>query len=335
MKADRALILTLITILLVLSFVLVRPYLQFLLAALVLAFVLRPLQARLVGRIGRTPAAVSLLLLSVFALVVPFFVVVAFVAGDIMRIIGAVEDGTLEFATIEEPIEEALGIDLDLASAITSALEGVGTADGVMAAFGTLTHLLIGIGLLLFLLFFFVRDSDRLVAWIRDISPMPEPVTDDLLERLSAITKAVLAGHVLVAIIQGSIAGVGLLVTGVPNAVFWTFVMILLALIPLIGSFAVWAPASVYLYWTGEPIAAVALFVYGAVVVGVSDEFLRPIIVDRYASVSPSVIIVGVIGGISVFGFMGLFVGPIVVAALKETIEVYDDHYGRQTQHSA
>jgi len=139
----------------------------------------------------------------------------------------------------------------------------------------------------------------------------------------------VLIGHVLVAVIQGVIAGVGLTLVGIPNAVFWTFVMVLLALIPLIGTFAVWAPASAYLAWTGNTTPAVALFVYGVFVVGISDEYLRPVLVNRYAKLGPSVIIVGVLGGLTVFGFMGIFVGPIIVGSLKAAIEVYDDHYGR------
>jgi len=329
MDADKGLLLGIIALLLILTVILVSPYIQFVLAAIVLAFVLSPLQNRLSPRIGETLSSVVLLVFSIVALLTPFFIIIGFIASDVMAFAGQVEEGELEFATLESLIADYIGMDVDIGSAVQSGGEGIGQwlFGGAVTAVETTVHLLIGVGLLLFLLFFLVRDGDRLVTWMKEKSPLPQPVADDLTERTGDITRAVLVGHVLVAIIQGVIAGAGLVVTGVPNPVFWTFVMILLALIPLIGTFAVWAPASAYLFLMGQPIAAVGLFIYGAVVVGISDEYLRPVIVDRYAEISPSVIIVGVIGGLSVFGFMGLFLGPIIVGALKESVEVYDKHY--------
>lgn len=332
MNLDRALLLGAVGLLLVLSVLLVLPYLQFLLAAVVLAFVLEPLQDRLAARIGETASATVLVAASVLAFVLPFLALVAFLASDLMRLADELDRGDVSFATVEEPIREYTGREVDVAGLLRSSLQEVGSFDGVVSAFGTFTHLVIGLGLLVFLLFFFVRDGPRFVEWLHEVSPLPADVLEDLTERLNAITKAVLVGHVLVAVVQGVLAGIGLLVTGVPNAFFWTFVMIVLSLIPVIGSFVVWAPASLYLFATGEVVAAVGLFVYGNVVVGLSDEYLRPVLVDRYASLNPSVILLGVVGGISVFGFMGLFVGPIVVGALKETIEVYDDHYGERRE---
>lgn len=331
MRLDKGFLIVIVGLLLWLSMILVLPYIQFVLGAVVLAFVLRPVQVRLQSRIGETMAAAVLVLLSFVAIVLPFFAVAAFVAGDAIRFIRSIEERELEFSSIEQWIAERTGREVDIAGTLQSSVGGANESlfGGAVTLFETLTHLLIGIGLLLFLLLFLIRDGDRFVRWLRQVTPMPPMVIDDLLASTRDITRAVLAGHVLVAIIQGVIAGLGLLATGIPNAVFWTFVMIVLALIPIIGTFVVWAPASAYLFANGNTVAAVALFVYGTIVVGISDEYLRPVIVDRYAKVSPSIIIIGVIGGISAFGFMGLFVGPIIVGILKVTIEVYDEHYGR------
>lgn len=331
MRLDKGFLIAIVGLLLWLSMILVLPYIQFVLGAVVLAFVLRPVQVRLQSRIGETMAAAVLVLLSFVAIVLPFFAVAAFVAGDAIRFVRSIEERELEFSSIEQWIAERTGREVDIAGTLQSSVGGANESlfGGAVTLFETLTHLLIGIGLLLFLLLFLIRDGDRFVRWLRQVTPMPPMVIDDLLASTRDITRAVLAGHVLVAIIQGVIAGLGLLAVGIPNAVFWTFVMIVLALIPIIGTFVVWAPASAYLFANGNTVAAVALFVYGTIVVGISDEYLRPVIVDRYAKVSPSVIIIGVIGGISAFGFMGLFVGPIIVGILKVTIEVYDEHYGR------
>jgi predicted PurR-regulated permease PerM len=332
MDTDEGLLLTFIAALLVVSALMVLPYVQFVLGAIILAFVLQPLQERLAPRVGPSRSAGGLVVVSVVALVLPFLLATAFVASDVRRFVEGLEERNLDFSTVEEPLARHTGLEVDIGEAVRSSLSEVGSFDSVLSVFGTLTHLLVGLGLLLFLLFFFVRDGHRFVAWIRRMSPLPATATDDLISRIGSTTNAVLAGHVLVAIVQGVLAGVGLAVTGVPNYVFWTFVMVILGLIPIIGTFTIWAPACVYLFATGRTVAAVALFVYGSVVVGLSDDYLRPIVVDRYAAVSPSAIIIGVLGGLSVFGFMGLFVGPIIIAALRESIEVYNDHYGYPTR---
>ncbi len=330
MKLDKGLLLGFVGLLLVLSAMIVLPYIQFVFGAIVLAFILRPLQRRLEPRIGGTYAALGLVIGSVFTIILPFVLVFVFIASAVLGYVRGLQERELDFETLEDPIASYTGQEVDLESFVRSAGEVVGESafSGAVTTVETTVHLLIGFGLLLFLLFFFVRDADRFVAWFRDVSPLRTSVTNDLLERITNITRAVLIGHVLVAVIQGVIAGVGLVVVGIPDAAVWTFIMVLLALIPLIGTFAVWAPASVYLVSTGSTISGAALFVYGVFVVGVSDEYLRPVLVNRYATIGSSVILVGVLGGLSVFGFMGLFVGPIIVGSLKATIEVYDDHYG-------
>jgi len=138
---------------------------------------------------------------------------------------------------------------------------------------------------------------------------------------------AVIAGHVFVAAIQGGVAGIGLFVTGIPNALFWTVVMMVLALLPVVGAPLVWGPAALYLLGQGDTAAAVGLAVYGTFVVGITDDYLRPVVVDRRANLNPAVILFGIVGGVYVMGAMGIFFGPVVLGALKATIDVFDERY--------
>ncbi|MEM4781693.1 MAG: AI-2E family transporter, partial [Halalkalicoccus sp.] len=237
----------------------------------------------------------------------------------------------VELGRVEELIAQYTGQQVDIAGQAASYAENAaqiaaGSAAGGLSA---ATDVLVGLAIAVFVLFFLLKDGDSLIAWLRTIVPLPEDVQSELTERLRDITWAVLLGHVLVAFVQGAVAGIGLFVTGIPNAAFWTFMMIILALLPVIGAFIVWGPAAIYLVATGDPLFGVGLFVYGAIVVSVTDEFLRPVIVDRYASINPSVILVGVVGGLYLVGFMGLFVGPVIVGALKAVLEVFDEYYDR------
>ncbi|XVH32005.1 AI-2E family transporter [Haloferacaceae archaeon DSL9] len=332
MNVRKGVLLLLIGALAFLSFLLVRPYIQYVLASMLLAYVLAPAQQRLEPKLGATWAAAALVFGATVALLIPFILLLGVVAGEAARIGGSLSTSVVgeQLTLVETQLNERLGRNIDLVSELSSRLEGfaqtiAGSAPDFVAA---VTHVLIGLGLAVFLLYYLLRDGDRLVAWLRSVTPLPEQVQETLIDRLDDITRAVLIGHVLVAIVQGVIAGIGLLIVGVSNVLFWTAVMILLALLPFIGTFLVWGPIAVYLLATGSTLSAAFLFVYGTIVVGVSDEYLRPVLVDRYAEVSPAIIVVGVIGGLSVFGVMGLFVGPIVVGALKVALEVFDRHYG-------
>lgn len=328
MNTSKGFLLFLVALLVVLSAMLVRPFLQYVLMALLLGYVLHPLQTRLEPRVGASISATVLMIGATVAVVLPFVIMIALIASDAMQLAQRLGQDDLPIDQIESTIAQRTGMDVTIAETARASVERVANAllGSAPDLFGAIVHVLVGVGLAAFLLFFLLRDGDRLIAWLRDVTPLPADVQDDLYAELDHLTWAVLVGHVLVAIVQGVLAGLGLIATGVPNAVFWTFVMVVLSLIPVIGSFLVWAPAAMWLAATGSTAAAAALFVWGTVVVGASDNFLRPLIAGRVA-VNPSIIIVGVIGGMYVFGFMGLFVGPIIIGALKIVVELFDEHY--------
>ncbi len=314
-----------------LSLLLVLPFVQYVLAAVLIAYVLHPLQERLEPRTSPTVAALALVLLATAGFVIPFVLMLGVVVDSATQIVESLDAESVQLAELERLLEESTGMRVDLASELTSSGQEVGLVvlQQSPSAFTTITHTLIGLGLAIFLVYYLLKDGRAFVDWIRETTPLPADVQDDFYRELDAVMWAVLVGHVLIAIVQGVIAGLGLIATGVPNGVFWTFVMIVLALIPLVGAFLVWGPAVVYLALIGEPFLAAALFVYSAIVVSISDDYLRPIVVDRYAELSPAIIILGVLGGAYAFGIMGLFFGPVILGAFAATLTVLDEHYHR------
>lgn len=331
MNLSKGYLLVLVGLFAVLSWLLVVPFLQYVLLGILIAYILYPLQTRLESHTSPTIAALTLVIVAIAGFLIPFIVVVGVVAEDAVALVENVDPEAIEISEIELVIEDHTGQEIDVLAIVTEAAQELGSAflSQWTQWLGAVTRLLIGLGLSLFLIYYLLKDGGSLRKWIREITPLPGAVQDDLFEELDDVTRAVLVGHVLIAIIEGSIAGIGLFVTGIPNAAFWTFVMIILSLIPLIGAFLVWGPAVVYLFLTGEPVLAVGLFVYSAIVVGIADDYLRPIVVDRYAELNPAVIILGVLGGVYAFGIMGLFFGPVILGAFKATITVVDDHYHR------
>ena len=328
---SRGYLLALVVVLAYLSWQLVTPFLQFVLGAVLIAFVCYPLQARLESYVSPTIAALTLVLLSIVAFIVPFVLVALVVADDAAALVQELDPETLQVAEFEAWVEDETGFEVDLTETLVDSAEQIGTIviEQTTAWFSVVTHALIGLGLALFLLYYLLKDGDDLMAWLRETTPLPEDVQTDLYGELNEVMWAVLAGHVLIAIIEGVIAGLGLFATGIPNAAFWTFIMVILSLVPLIGAPLVWIPASIYLFLTGEPLLALGLAIYSAIVVGIADDYLRPVVVDRYAEINPAVIILGVLGGIYAFGIMGLFFGPVLLGALLATLSVVNENYHR------
>lgn len=331
MDRARALLVGLAGILLVLAVLLVRPVIEFFLLAVVLAYPLRPLQKRFEPMFGPRLTAAGLVIGATVVIILPIVWILRIVIREATRLIRRIRNGELTLEEVERWIEEVTGEEIDLMEATQTALQesGIGTVDGALGILGTVTNLLIGVALTMFLLYYFLKDADRFHIWLRATIPLPEHIQDDLRQEFDDVMWAVLASHVLIAIIQGIVAGLGLIVLGIPNAIFWTAVMIFLAVLPIIGSFMVWGPATLYLLSIDQPVAAMALFVYGIIVVSFCDDFLRPIIVDRYTTkrLNPGAIVLGILGGVYLLGFIGIFFGPVIIGALRSVLDVYRREY--------
>jgi len=322
MNISRGFFLLLISVLLILSAAMVIPFLQYFLLSVLLAYIFMPIQNRVEKRTGPTIAAGSIVFIAVIVIIIPLVYILRRAVLESMNLIRAVREGEITLREPEERLLELTGLDIDLSNQIQSAVEGLQLGSFVSVV-DTVVNLLIGFGLAVFLLYYFLKDGNKFMGWLRSTVPLPGDVLDRLFERGDQIMKAVLAGHILVAILQGVLAGIGLFITGVPNAVLWTVIMVILSLLPIVGSFLIWGPAAIFLFLQGEIVPSVVLVLWGAFVVGISDDYLRPIIVDRYAAVNPSVIILGVLGGIYVFGVMGIFYGPVIIGLLRAILDVF------------
>ena len=331
MDQTRGILLALAGVLLVATLLLVQPFLQFFLLAVLFAYPLRPLQRRLTRHTTRTRSAFLLVTATTVVVVLPSIWILRLIIGEASGLLERIREGDVTFTVIESRIAEITGRDVDLTESIQTAIQGidVGAIDGVINVFGTLTHLLVGLGLTVFLLYYFLKDGGKFDRWLRATVPLPKRVHDDLLSEFDDVMWAVLASHVFIAVIQGLVAGVGLVLVGIPNAVLWTVVMIILAVLPIIGSFLVWGPAVLYLLFLDRPVAAAFLLVYGTILVGLTDDYLRPLIIDRYTTtaLNPGVILIGVLGGVYLIGFMGIFFGPILVGSLRAVLDVYRREY--------
>jgi predicted PurR-regulated permease PerM len=177
---------------------------------------------------------------------------------------------------------------------------------------------------MLFLLFFFLRDGARMFDQLQRLIPVPEEHREQLFNHLSSVTRGVFYGIGLTAIFQGILVGVGFAIAGLPSPVVFGVLAAILALLPAGGAAIVWIPGVLYLGATGRWGMAVFLIVWG-VITSTSDNFLRPILVSRYAPVSAFTVFVGVVGGIAAFGAIGVVVGPVFLALVAAIVDYFDE----------
>lgn len=190
-----------------------------------------------------------------------------------------------------------------------------------------LGNVLIAFTIILFVTYYVLTDGHRLVGFLRRASPLPARQVDYLLREAHRGLRAVFVGQILTSIIQAMVGGVGFLIVGLPGVVLWTAVMAILALLPVVGAFLVWLPAAIFLLVQGKIWQGVFLLVWGGLVVSNIDNFVRPMLIGRSSGIHPLFVLVGVLGGVAAFGFIGLFLGPVLVGVTVSVLKVWEEEY--------
>ena len=174
-----------------------------------------------------------------------------------------------------------------------------------------------------YLLFYFLRDREAALAWLRDISPLSAAEMDQLESRVIDTVEATLYGTVVVAVVQGTLGGLMFWWLGLPMPLLWGLVMGLLAIVPVLGAFVVWVPAALFLALDGELGKAVILTIWGAVIVGGIDNLLYPILVKGRLRLHTVPTFIAIVGGLLLFGASGLLLGPLVLTVTMFFLEIW------------
>jgi predicted PurR-regulated permease PerM len=182
--------------------------------------------------------------------------------------------------------------------------------------------------MMLVALFFFFRDGDRIAALLRDLIPMPPGQKERILQRVYDTVSAVVQSTFLIAAIQGVVAGLGYFVIGrLGTSVLLGFLTAVSSLIPVVGGALVWLPTALYVLVTGEVLRGVLLLLWGAIAVGSVDNFVRPLVIGGRVEMPTLLLLFALLGGLQVYGFLGIFVAPVVVAVLLAFVDIYRETY--------
>ncbi|MBB3809729.1 AI-2E family transporter [Pseudochelatococcus contaminans] len=310
---------------------LLMPYYSAILWAVILAILFNPLQVKLERWLGgrRNIAAGISMLACICIVVIPVSAILASIGQEATSIYMRMSTRELNLSQIIANIHNALppfvhhGIEaLNLGNLAeiqnrltTMALQASQMAATRAVAIGQNTaQFIVGLGIMLYLLFFLFRDNRQLISVIRTASPLNQQYTDHILNKFASVVEATVKGNIIIAAIQGTIGGVAFWFLDIQAAMLWGVVMAVLSLLPAVGASLVWVPASAILFFSGDYIRGGILFLIGLFVISVIDNLLRPTLVGKGTRLPDYLIFISTVGGIWLFGMNGLVIGPLIAA---------------------
>jgi predicted PurR-regulated permease PerM len=315
----------LVIILGIVCIVALLPYASGLLGAPVLYIVFAPMHRWLVPKVrSRALASAIVIVTALVVLVLPLTWLVTLLVGqaqDAARgVLASPLMDRLDTLTIG-PF--AVGQQIrEVGSQVVSFVGG-----SAISVLGKVANLTLNLLLSFFGLYYILQNPDGAWNGLRPYIPFSDQNVGILKDRFAAVTVSTVLGTGLCALAQGTLIGLGFWVTDLGDPIFWGAATFVLSVMPVVGSGLIWGPASIVLFTSGRSGAAIALFVWGVVVVGNVDNIIRPYISNRYAQIHPLITIVGAIAGVSYLGILGLLIGPLALSYLFELLKMYQREY--------
>ncbi|HEX5706281.1 MAG TPA: AI-2E family transporter [Pyrinomonadaceae bacterium] len=309
-----------------LCWLMLQPFIEVLLWALVLVIVFYPVHERIRARI-KSPgwSAVVSCLLVIVTILVPLTLVTLAVVKEVT---GVAQNLQANVEALLDPNSPTTGrvlrwleqyVDINqlrsqqfIAERLRNMVSAI--AGRTLGFVGGVLGVVVQTFFVIFTMYYLFRDGDRMRAALRGALPLEGARASEIFQRTSEVIGASVYGVLVIAAIQGVLGGVAFWALGLPSPLLWGVVMVLLSMIPMAGAFIVWVPAALYLLATGEWGKALALALWGTLVIGTVDNFLRPKLVGERTRLHELLIFFSVLGGLQVFGIIGLVLGPVVVA---------------------
>ena len=328
MMEKRAFMIVLIG-LTVLFVLILLPFWSAIFWASVMSLLFHPLQRRLTLRFGnrRSLAALCTVLIGFVVVVIPVVAIAFSFFREGAQLYELIENQQINPQDIIDRIGNAVpilpellartGIDMgnvrNYLSESAVALSGLLSQEALKWGRNTVNFTL-QMGLMLYLSFFLLRDGEVLVEWLRNSVPLRGERRQLLFQKFGEVTRATVKGNLVVAMVQGALGGLIFWLLDLPAPVLWAVAMAFLSLVPAVGAALVWGPMAIYLYATGFWVQASILMAYGALIIGLADNVLRPILVGRDTKLPDYIVLFSTLGGLSQLGVNGFVIGPLIAA---------------------
>lgn len=324
-------------------FLIFQPFLTAMVAAAILSVLFRQPYLSLKRMFGNNAGIGSLAtcILVGLIIVVPVLITLSLAANEANNLYQAIA----EHRSLEEVVASLLHSAQGTTLGQILIRDSVFTPESVMAdirrfsenalgflqvAYQSVTHFFFWIFVMFFTLYYFLIDGDRAFRRLMQLSPLKSEHEHLLAKKFISISRATLKGTLVVGLVQGLLGGLAFWIVGVPSPAIWGLVMVLLSIMPLVGSALVWLPTGVVLLMIGQVWQGVFLLSVGFGVISMIDNILRPKLVGKDTQMHPLLIFFAILGGISFFGLPGFIIGPIIVSLFTALGEIYSMEFRNQ-----
>jgi predicted PurR-regulated permease PerM len=328
-KLEQRSFLMMLVLVTLLFLFLLTPFFGAIFWACIIGLIFYPLNRRFLKLWGQRPnlAALATLMVCVVIGIVPALFVLGSFLQEGASLYQRLQSGDFDLGYRIERIREAFPaaqhlldrLNFDLSTVKDQLSGAVLTASGYIAQnavqFGQgILKFFVSIGLMLYVAFFMLRDGDRLVDLLVSALPLGDEREHLLFVKFAEVARATVKGNLVVAAVQGALGGAIFWALSIPGAFLWGVVMALLSLIPVVGAGLIWGPVAIYLFAIGEWVQGLILTAFGAGVIGLVDNILRPILVGRDTKLPDYIVLLSTLGGFVLFGMNGFVVGPLIAA---------------------
>jgi predicted PurR-regulated permease PerM len=191
----------------------------------------------------------------------------------------------------------------------------------------SITRFILLVFITFFILYYLLINSGRVITTFKDYFPISYANCNILLDEMGKRTKALILGQLLVAIVQGVLGGAGFFICGIPGAILWGLVMVIVSFIPFFGAGLVWFPASIIQLVGGHYYSGIGILLWGALIVSTIDNIIRPKLTSALGKIHPVTVLLGVFIGLKEWGFIGLVIGPLMISVLLILIRMFREEY--------
>jgi predicted PurR-regulated permease PerM len=310
--------------------------------AVILALLFAPLYRRLTGALKgrRNLAALATLAVILTMVILPLGIVTGMLVQEAVDLVAKMRSGEINFSrTLQQIFDMMPGwmrslldrfglFDLDAVKERLSAglSTGLQFLAGQAVSMGQQTFdFLVGFFVMLYLLYFLLRDGRELSARVGQATPLRTDLRHGLFRKLATVVRATVKGSLVVALVQGALGGIIFAVLGIPGPFLWGTVMALFSLLPAVGAALVWVPVAAWFLASGAIWQGVVLAAYGVLVIGLVDNVLRPILVGKDTRMPDWIVLISTLGGMAIFGLNGFVIGPLIAAMFIATWDIFED----------
>ncbi|TLP79729.1 AI-2E family transporter [Maribacter sp. ACAM166] len=308
------------------------PYISGVLGALTLYVILRKWMVKLLNKgLKRMWAALLLIFVSLIGVFLPLTGAAFMLSAEIGNLADKSEQVTKAFKEQVYQLEKY--VEYDVSSTIDPKQASGWLTDNLQGFASGTFNILISLGLLLFILYYMLKSPQKLKDSLLVYLPLSTKTLVILGKEIESVVKSNAIAIPLVALAQGFIALIGFLIFGIENPLFWFVIITIGSMIPFIGTFIGIIPVFVLSLASGNDFQAWGILLYGILVVGMTDNLIRLVVLKKLDSTHPLITLIGVIVGIPLFGFVGLIFGPLIISLFLIIVKIYKLHYGIQRSH--